>query len=1771
MKQKIRKLVALMALAIVLAMGFVGSEVSAAYTYSASPTSTTNGGSSWGTAYLKLSVSVSGSQASFKVTKIDGGAFTNDGTFYLKVGTQDASGATHDEKTVLAADSKSEIVLTDNLDEWPSAASSADYYVRDEVSDPPNPPGSRWVWVGPITITRQAADQPADVNFNYTETLSWKDYKQTTYNHKVTAKDNWYYTTCEFNWEHGEYSHYIPFEQNVSLTRSASNCKSDSTSYEKGDGNSVLFSTNQNLLWEGDLILYIDAKSPKRCDGTKCNVYISATFYDETPTTDQQKILGTQSASIPVIRGKQELKRIPVPMTQFTPQYVREENEAKCSQYTSECLSSLPSMIPDSFCSNCPFRVEVSDDIQYGHVRDFECKVTADESDDVAVWCERQDDEFVIYAYTKAAIDGPVAPFASIASVRSSGKKVEDGVEVIKAVKWKDDEFDEKHDMIEFVGQAADVDGSVVEYLWEADGQFLSDKLSFSYTDLKLGRHFISFKAKDDSGLWSIVSTKIVDVVKPPILLVHGFHDTEKIWENAKGLLEDSYPLKSINISPNNERISYGAEKVSKAVKELREEYGVPKVDILAYSLGGLNARWYIQSPGYRNDVNKLVMIATPNHGSTLAIFINPDESGVHKNVYTISKDIAVAIASAIWAPLGEWVEDGFEFLSQTGPLWGPAAIDLIPGSPALRNLNGNKKDEGFKGDERADNIRTVYGNSVQYFTIYSTGWPSITHSHLDMELLGYHIYNYDIVFPTLSLDTDLVVSKPSSKLDGVPGHTVDGIWHFGMHSHSSAIEKARFYLGDDPPESDQLADSETDISKILAVHPIFAPENGGYSTITADQIEEQSFEVEAGIKNFSVMLMPPAKEGDVNLLSLRLITPSGELIDEYTDSPDVKYDPQTMVYQIFNAEAGEWTAEIESASTEPLKYALLVMGETDFWIGVREEAQTEPGEPIEITAYAQKEGKPASGLYVTASVLRTFDEGERIGSKYGQDLADAEPEEIELTDLGDGRYEMSYNDTLESGIYRVFINAEDPETGVSRMAFTTFFVEYSYDFSVQSEDISFSKNSPESNETITVYADVHNNTPVEAKGVEVIFSDGSLNEDGKVFGKTVIDLPANGSTAASFAWRIPAGQHDVFVIVSPMNTFIEDDIQNNIASKTIATPDKPPTANAGGERISRFNVGKSTNFPIVLDAGGSVDDLGIENYEWDMNTKIDSNGDSIPDNDVDFTGVRAVIPEGSYAAEGDYQIKLTVTDSNGQKSSDTITIHLKDAYDFEPPVANAGNTQTLPVGDSVKFDASASSDNFGIVAYLWDIDVNSDSDGDGIQDNDADFIGMKPVLDSGYLTKGIHTAKLTVSDAAGNLASSTVNIITSDFTAGIFIVGETGIIKFDWLYDGGMYKGELGIFSLKGMENLTPGSPEFIAEAVRRVLSGSTEGHIVLSDPAEGARFSGSLGEPKDWNSGEYKGVKSFEMTPGDSFATILVPNSTFAALAANPGTSDSNKRPLFSLVSPNPAYGMYMGQIADVNGMGTAFSYEDISADTSDRDYNDLIIQVFGATVQDIPSMDSLKGTTARSRRDSSDWRTDTELGRTIMAHLDAQTVQPETVWLSADINFPADIAVYSPDEKEFGTKGGHIPGATFGTDIDGYRFVKLPSLENGGYRIVLRSADEQSGLLTLRKHWGQDEVLSESGETVTLEAYGSMMADVSVSDSGDEADIEISGAAECLRYDFNCSDGIDDSDINRISSLWNTECGDPEYDPFFDLDGDCYIGILDIMPVANEKSVQ
>ncbi len=468
------------------------------------------------------------------------------------------------------------------------------------------------------------------------------------------------------------------------------------------------------------------------------------------------------------------------------------------------------------------------------------------------------------------------------------------------------------------------------------------------------------------------------------------------------------------------------------------------------------------------------------------------------------------------------------------------------------------------------------------------------------------------------------------------------------------------------------------------------------------------------------------------------------------------------------------------------------------------------------------------------------------------------------------------------------------------------------------------------------------------------------------------------------------------------------------------------------------------------------------------------------------------------------------------------------------------------------------------------------DTDGDGIPDDVEVYYNLNPLVDDS--SADTDNDRVSNLDECLNKTDPTdPNSKPSPFSSGVFTVDSTGIVKIDWLYDGGKYQGEFGIFNIAGMENLTPGSSEFIAEAVKRVLSNSEQGYLVFSDLEEGARFSGILGnEIRDWNSGAYKGLKSFAMPAGTQFATILVPNSTFASLSQNPATTDVNKRPLFSLVSQNPAYGMYLGQMADINGMGKAYSYEDKDAETSDWDFNDLIVQITGAD-SDLPTLDSLVGTdetatgtrSKRQKRDNAftDWRVNSELGQMIMAHVEASLVTEDSLRMTITLKAPATLLVYDPKDNLIGKDGGYIAGASFERSADVTQTVTLPKLNIGDYRVVLQSTAAVQGMMTVRTYQGSAE-LSSDDISISLTARQTM-AIIMHSRSGQP--LTIAAPVSAISYDFNGDGVTDNADVAMIVRHWNSCRNQQKYDPFFDLNDDGCITVADVMKVLNAKTVK
>ncbi len=250
----------------------------------------------------------------------------------------------------------------------------------------------------------------------------------------------------------------------------------------------------------------------------------------------------------------------------------------------------------------------------------------------------------------------------------------------------------------------------------------------------------------------------------------------------------------------------------------------------------------------------------------------------------------------------------------------------------------------------------------------------------------------------------------------------------------------------------------------------------------------------------------------------------------------------------------------------------------------------------------------------------------------------------------------------------------------------------------------------------------------------------------------------------------------------------------------------------------------------------------------------------------------------------------------------------------------------------------------------------------------------------SGAETTNPYNLSLSTTPNPVTALSQTGDILTGfgnpKFDTGVFTVGSSGQVSIDYLLDGGLYQGELAIFSLEGMDQFDLGSDAFFQEAARRALSDSQLGHVVISDAQEGARFHGSFPGEGDFNFGDYQGAKTFSMRPGDEFGVMLVPDGKVQQVFDNP-TLGGDVRPLFSLATANPNDAFHVGQIADVTGDGNTFVMEDLRVDGwTDKDYNDFLFQVKGA-VGNAVRLDELIDTTK-------DWR-NTELGRDLVQYVE------------------------------------------------------------------------------------------------------------------------------------------------------------------------------------------
>jgi triacylglycerol lipase len=110
--------------------------------------------------------------------------------------------------------------------------------------------------------------------------------------------------------------------------------------------------------------------------------------------------------------------------------------------------------------------------------------------------------------------------------------------------------------------------------------------------------------------------------VDVPVLLVPGWLDNERELAALRiRLMAAGWDQKGVFAMTFDDATGSNrehAEEISRAVDDLREKTGAPRVDIVAHSMGGLATRLYLRETSGAT-VRRVVFIATPHRGTYMA------------------------------------------------------------------------------------------------------------------------------------------------------------------------------------------------------------------------------------------------------------------------------------------------------------------------------------------------------------------------------------------------------------------------------------------------------------------------------------------------------------------------------------------------------------------------------------------------------------------------------------------------------------------------------------------------------------------------------------------------------------------------------------------------------------------------------------------------------------------------------------------------------------------------------------------------------------------------------------------------------------------------------------------------------------------------------------------------------------------------------------------------------------------------------------------------
>ncbi len=151
----------------------------------------------------------------------------------------------------------------------------------------------------------------------------------------------------------------------------------------------------------------------------------------------------------------------------------------------------------------------------------------------------------------------------------------------------------------------------------------------------------------EDTSTDIYLGTQPQNKTKYPIVLLHGFLGWDQVffldyfYHIRKALQEEGFVVYAPQVNPVAS-VETRAKQLAPLLDQILKETGAPKLNLIAHSMGGLDARWLI-GHGYEDKVASLTMIGTPNHGTPVSELVF-NVFGTKNPLYKAFEFVACAI-----------------------------------------------------------------------------------------------------------------------------------------------------------------------------------------------------------------------------------------------------------------------------------------------------------------------------------------------------------------------------------------------------------------------------------------------------------------------------------------------------------------------------------------------------------------------------------------------------------------------------------------------------------------------------------------------------------------------------------------------------------------------------------------------------------------------------------------------------------------------------------------------------------------------------------------------------------------------------------------------------------------------------------------------------------------------------------------------------------------------------------------------------------------------